>query len=33
MDSQDLRNLSEAYNSVYEATGRDEMIAAILVVQ
>jgi len=28
MDSQDLRNLSEAYNSVYEATGRDEMIAA-----
>jgi hypothetical protein len=28
MDSQDLRNLSEAYNSVYEATGRDEMLAA-----
>ncbi len=28
MDSQDLRNLSEAYNNVYEATGRDEMIAA-----
>jgi hypothetical protein len=28
MDSQDLRNLSEAYNNVYEATGRDEMLAA-----
>jgi len=28
MDSQDLRNLQEAYSSVYEATGRDEMIAA-----
>ena len=28
MDSQDLRNLHEAYSSVYEATGRDEMIAA-----
>lgn len=28
MDSQDLRNLYEAYSSVYEATGRDEMIAA-----
>ena len=30
MDSQDLRNLHEAYSSVYEATGRDEMIAANL---
>ena len=30
MDSQDLRNLQEAYSSVYEATGRDEMIAANL---
>lgn len=28
MDSQDLRNLYEAYSSVYEATGREEMIAA-----
>jgi len=28
MDSQDLRNLSEAYNNVYKATGREEMIAA-----
>jgi hypothetical protein len=28
MNSQDLRNLSEAYNNVYEATGRDEMLAA-----
>lgn len=28
MDSQDLRNLQEAYSSVYEATGREEMIAA-----
>jgi hypothetical protein len=28
MDSQDLRNLHEAYSSVYEATGRDEMLAA-----
>ena len=28
MDSQDLRNLHEAYSNVYEATGRDEMIAA-----
>lgn len=28
MDFQDLQNLSEAYNNVYEATGREEMIAA-----
>jgi len=30
MNSQDLYNLQEAYSSVYEATGRDEMIAANL---
>jgi hypothetical protein len=28
MNSQDLQNLQEAYLSVYEATGRDEMLAA-----
>ena len=30
MNSQDLYNLQESYSSVYEATGRDEMIAANL---
>ncbi len=30
MDSSDLRNLQEAYLDVYEATGRDEMLAANL---
>jgi hypothetical protein len=28
MDAQDIRNLQEAYVDVYEATGRDEMLAA-----
>jgi hypothetical protein len=30
MDSSELRSLQEAYLDVYEATGRDEMLAANL---